>query len=473
MNDMAKGAGERGSYGPAWTAAHWIASARDLHLPSEVVEAARTCLIDWFACAVGGLTDPAVSMIERRVREWSPSGAAPLLTGGRCAPAFAAMFHSTAAHVMDFDDTHIWTDAHFGGPTWAAVLSQISDNSPLSDQVMCRAFVAGFEVGTKLGGRRLGHAMVHRGFQATALLGRISSAAACSVLAELDTAHTAVALTIAGCQTAGLSTTAGTMMKPFQGGKTASDGVIAVELAAEGFTADPALFEKDGGKLGSQRIGGLARALVQDGFAEFAYPDFTDGWQILRNSTKAYPCLHSIGPVVDAARDLAPKVRGHRIEKVRVFVGPSVPKIARYSKPSNAHEGRFSLEYCATLGLLGSAFSPKDFEPEVMNSDRVQEIVRCVEIVPIEGRKMYNAAIDVTLESGELLCADVPLGRGHPGRPLTPGELQAKFCMLVEPVLGPATAELHAILATFPNSNGITRAVELVRQSWARKGKAK
>jgi len=99
-----------------------------------------------------------------------------------------------------------------------------------------------------------------------------------------------------------------------------------------------------------------------------------------------------------------------------------------------------------------------------MTSPALQRLVSLVEVVPTEGRKMYNAAVDVTLESGEVLLADVPLGRGHPGRPLSPLELEAKFRMLVEPVLGTATPELHAILREFPGPSSIERAVAFVRR---------
>ncbi len=418
--------------------------------------------MDWFACTLGGINDPLVSILQRRLKVWSPSGSAPLLTGHYSAPAFAALLHATAAHTTDFDDTHIWTDAHFSGPTWAAILAQLGDKPQASDAFLCKAFVAGFETGTKLGGRRLGHAMVHRGFQATAMLGRLSGAAACSVMAGLDAQRTAMALSIAGCQTAGLSIAAGTMMKPFNGGKTAFDAVIAAELAADGFIADPALFEQGGGEIGAQRIGGLARAFVQDGYAEFAYPDFAAGWEILRNSTKAYPCLHGIGPVIDAARELSAQIAGRKIVKVRAYVGPSVPKIARYDRPATAHEGRFSIQYCAALGLLDRPFTEQNFAPDVMRSPEVEQLVNRVEVVPTEGRKMYNAAVDVTLDTGEVLLADVPLGRGHPGRPLTAQELQAKFCMLVEPVLGSLTAELVDVLREFPRNGTIRHAFEIV-----------
>jgi 2-methylcitrate dehydratase PrpD len=88
-----------------------------------------------------------------------------------------------------------------------------------------------------------------------------------------------------------------------------------------------------------------------------------------------------------------------------------------------------------------------------------------VEIVPTEGRKMYNAAVDVTLESGEVLTADVPLGRGHPGRPLTDSEMEDKFRMLVEPVMSTRTTELLRALREFPQRGTVRRAFEIVTRT--------
>ena len=255
-------------------------------------------------------------------------------------------------------------------------------------------------------------------------------------------------------------------MKPFQGGKTAFDAVISVDLAGDDFTADPTLLSPGGGALGQARIGGLARALVQDGYAEFAEPDFASGWELLRNSIKPYPVLHSLCPVVDAARELAPQISAEQLTKVRVFVGPSVPKIARFSRPKNSHEGRFSIEYCAALGLLQLPFSDENFGPAIMHSPELRQLLELTEVVPTEGRKMYNAAMEVELAGGTTITADVPLGRGHPGRPLTDAELADKFRMLVEPVLGRSSYELLDLLAQFPQKDVLCRAFEFVRSCY-------
>ncbi len=52
MNDRNSAVPPAQQDGPAWAAASWLGAAHELALPAEVVDAARTCLIDWFACTL-------------------------------------------------------------------------------------------------------------------------------------------------------------------------------------------------------------------------------------------------------------------------------------------------------------------------------------------------------------------------------------------------------------------------------------
>ena len=114
------------------------------------------------------------------------------------------------AHVNDFDDTHIPTDAHFSAPIWPALLA-LADEVGANEIQLLGAFVTGFEVGAKLGGRRLGHAVLARGFQATGVMGRLGAAAAAAALLQLDAEKSAHALALVATQAGGLSRAAGSM----------------------------------------------------------------------------------------------------------------------------------------------------------------------------------------------------------------------------------------------------------------------
>lgn len=62
-------------------------------------------------------------------------------------------------------------------------------------------------------------------------------------LRGLDVSQTANALGIAGAKSGGLRENFGTMTKPFQAGHAAQAGVIAVDLAALGWTASDQILE--------------------------------------------------------------------------------------------------------------------------------------------------------------------------------------------------------------------------------------
>jgi len=421
----------------AAAAGRFVAAKRTL--PDTAKEAALRCLLDWTGVAVAGADTASGRLAHSLAARWASRGSSPILFGGTAASAVAAFVNSTYAHAHDFDDTHIPTDAHFSGPTWAATLA-VGSAVGASGAAMIDAFVTGFETGAKLGGRRLGHAMQARGFQPTGLMGRLSAAAAAACLLELGAERAAHALAIAATQTAGLTGAVGSMGKPLQGGKSAMEGVLAAELAAEGMVGAPGLLEAGGG---------LARALVQDGTAEIADPKFEDGWEILRNSFKPYACLHGIHPSIDAARDLAPRIAGRPLNSVRVEVAPGVARIGGIRAPKTPLQGKFSVAFCVALGLAGRSLMPADFTEQAVADPGLRDIVKRIDVVPVDGRKMIDSRIVVRLEDGEELDSDIPLSWGHPGNPMDRTALEEKFDALVRPVLGDAAAALCAALAQF------------------------
>lgn len=436
--------------GPAVRAGDWLASVAFDGLPSSAVDAVRSSLIDWFACAIAGLDQAVTRTVAQRMLRYAAPGPAALMMGGSTAAPMAAMIHATAAHALDYDDTHIWTDAHFGGPTWAALLAS---GGLVRDEDLCVSYAAAVQVAARLAGRRLGHAMVQRGFQATGLLGRLSAAAGCSVLMKLDARRTATALSLAATQTAGLTGTFGTMAKPFQAGRTAFDGVLAADLAADGFAMSPALFDAGGG---------LARALVQDGFAQIADPDLGGEWEVSRISTKPYACLHGIHPSIDAARELHAGIAGRPIRSVRAFVAPGVPKIGHFRVPADPHEARFSVPFCVALGLTGRGTRLVDFGAAAVSNVQLRGLAERVEVVPVEGRRMYDAAIEVVLEDGTVLASDVPMARGHPARPLSAEELEAKFLDCAQGVPSATAGAILDALRTFPADGAAARALAIM-----------
>jgi 2-methylcitrate dehydratase PrpD len=274
--------------------ANFVADASFDRLPGNVVEAARFCLVDWFGVAIGSANEEAIKAVKRVVKGWNATGKAPILLDGESSPAAAALVNGTMAHCLDFDDTHVGSIAHLTGPTWAAAFA-VGAHVGASPRDIVAAFISGFEVGGRLGSGGLGVAINERNIHSTGVFGCIGAAIAASILYGLDSDQLKNAIGLASTQAAGLTGSFGTTAKPFHAGKAAFNGVLAAEMAREGFNAATGLVEIDGG---------LAAALVQDRAVRVSPLDFSDGWEITRNTFKPYASCLLTHPVIDATREL-------------------------------------------------------------------------------------------------------------------------------------------------------------------------
>lgn len=416
--------------------AAFIAESGRCKLPPEVVEAARLCLADWLGVALGARDEPAGRIVRDTVAGWNSTGRATVLFGQPAAAPFAALANGTLAHCLDFDDTYVAAVTHVSAPVWAAVLG-LGEESGADETAMLAAFVTGFEVASRVGAG-LGEAVTARGWHGTGVFGRLGAAAASASLLELDAERALNALGAAATQTAGLVASFGTMAKPFHAGKAAMDGIVAAQLAANGFRAATGLLEPGGG---------LDDALVQDRAATIPKIDFA-GWNILNNSFKPYAACHLVHPAVDAARALAARhndIAG--IGSIRAEIGALAEKVTggKSGVPGTPLEGKFDLKYCVALGLHGHDISAADFRepwrPDPAVCATAQKVTSAV------SPEMGFASARLTLDGRD--SVHVPVAKGHPGNPIGWDDMHRKFTALVEPVAGSRSNALFDLVRAF------------------------
>jgi 2-methylcitrate dehydratase PrpD len=440
--------------------AQFVASVRTDSLPPQVIEAARMCLVDWFGVALGAHHEGAGQTVHKVVSRWGTSGNAPMFFGGRVAPAAAALVNATLAHCLDYDDTHVGAVAHLSGPTWAAALAVGSDRGASEGDILS-AFVAGFEVAARLGSHGLGQALNERGLHSTGVFGCFGAAVAASVLLGLDATGLANALGAAATQVGGLTASFGTMSKPLHAGKAAFNGILAAELAAQGFMAQEDLLEPQGA---------LAAALVQDRRVGMASLDFSDGWELTRNTFKPYASCLLTHPTIEAARRLADAVKGREIAAVTIDVHPMCVQHAAKPAPKTALEGKFSVQYCAALGLNGYTVTARDFSAEQLGKASLQHLVERVTLNAVEGMDMRAAHLHLKLADGTELEAHTDVALGNPENPMSWDDMQTKFVALVEPVLGARTLELFDLLRTFGSERALEQVNAMVTDAGAPPG---
>lgn len=428
----------------AAAAGRFIAAAKGHNYPAEVIDAARMTLVDTIAVGIGAEHEGAGQAVRRVAANWGTGGEAQILLGGKAAPAAAALINATLSHCLDYDDTHVGAVAHLSSPAWNAALA-VGLHVGASERDIMAAYIAGFETGARLGGNFFGQTANERGFHSTGVFGCFAAAAAAGVLLGLDEKGIRNALGAAATQVGGLVGSFGTMSKPFHSGKAAMNGILAAELAAEGFVAAEDLIEPDGA---------LARAIVQDGEAGIPELDYGGDWELVRNTFKPYSSCLLTHPTIDAARAVSGRVKGREIDSIEVEVSKFCTMMAGKPNPRTGLEGKFSTAYCVALGLNGYPVTARDFTDERVRDSVLRDAMARVTLLPSDDRDSRSATLRVTLGDGTVIDSDCPMALGNPRNPMSWADMRVKYDALVEPVLGKEdAARLFETLRSFDDGS--------------------
>ena len=436
--------------------AAYAAGALTREFPADALAAAKLALIDVTGCAVGAWDDECVRPVRRVVDAWGARGDAQIFLGGRTSPAFAALVNGTMAHAMDFDDSHQMGAGHISCACGMAALA-LAGQLGSSEKDTLAAFITSFEVMARLGGGGppgVGRSLHRRGLHPTSVFGRVGAAVVASVLMRLTPQQTEYAVGAAATTAGGLVGSFGTHSKPFHGGKAAMDGILAAELAREGFQSATKLLELEKG---------LLDAFIQDRKVEVPSLDF-NYWELKRNGFKPYASCRATHASIQTARKLAAAVAGKKITRVHAKVHPNVVVVANQLNPRTPLEHKFSVRYCMAMGLTGYRLVASDFTDKLMQDAALKEIAAVTEVEVVPDQPQYEAHLDVYV-AGEAkpLHADTSIVLGHADNPMNEDEVWGKFDGLVTPVLGAAKAHaLYDSLKQFETPGNLKKIISLV-----------
>jgi 2-methylcitrate dehydratase PrpD len=420
--------------------ARFVSSTTSEGIGAEAREQARRAVLDTLGVTLAGSREEAARIVADSVRHDGGREEATVLGAGFSAPAAAAaLANGTAAHALDYDDVTINLRGHPSVPVFPALLA-LGEKLGSSGRELLNAFVLGFEVECKLG-RAIGEPHYALGWHATATLGTIGAAAACSRLMRLNEAHTQAALGVAASLTSGLQQNFGTMTKPLHAGLAARNGITAVTLAARGFTAHARAIEGPSGFLHAMSGGAEIDPTA-------AVRGLGDPWEIVSPGigVKLYPCCYATHRSVDAALEVGAHMSdASEIAGIEVIVSPGtlVPLITRL--PRTGLEAKFSLEYC-----LGAAFADGRVNLASFAEDQVArpDVLRLIERMRVreEGQPAQFpiggiAEVAAWTAGGSEHRARVETPRGDPKNALSLDQLATKFRECASLALSPAKVE--------------------------------
>jgi len=406
----------------------------------------KMCILDMLGVMLAAWPEESTQILYRVMKRHGGVRESSVLGSGDCMPAaHAALINSAMAHSLELEDHHSHTRSlnHPGVCTIAPALA-ISEREYKSGRDFLTAIILGYEVGSRISAAtRLGVMNLERGFHESSICGPFSAATVTGKLLEANPDVLAHAMGICG------STAAGSMefksneawSKRFQVGNAARNGILAVELAIEGFTGPTTIFE------GRHNF---FHSYVHEGNYELSgiLRDWGASWEINHIQYKPFACAGILHSAVTAAQQL--HVRAdfdpHRVKRIVIKTASKI--IQEYAKPYEEKKmprspvgAQFSLQYSVAVMLSKGRALVKEFQKESIHDP---DVLRLAALVEVEADPAIDdvwpvrdpTEIRVAQNNDRVLTASVAEAKGDLNNPVTDAELFDKFRNLVLPFLG-------------------------------------
>ncbi len=403
-------------------------------IPDEVRALGTKHLVNGIAVMLSGATEESGAIVRAHLEEIGGKAQATVLGTSLRAPLQqAAWANGVAGHAMDYDDTQLATDpenvygllTHPTVPVLAAALAA-AEHLDASGEDFLDAYIIGVETAC-----RIADAILPRhykdGFHSTATMGGLGAAAAVGRLYGCDLDQMLRAFGLAASMSAGLRENFGTMTKPFHAGRAAENGLFAVLLARRGWTSAPNILEAKRGFY-SAAAGGFNPARIE---GKLGKPFFFIEPGI---SIKPYPSGSLSHPAQDVLLDLVRKhdLKPDQIERIDVGTNSYVPNALKYPEPVTALEGKFSLPFQMSVGVVDRKAGIPQFTDAKVNDRAVRELMGRVHVyvdpeIEALGYNEMRMKVDIELKDGRKYSGGADKAKGHPKKPMSKDDMREKF----------------------------------------------
>jgi len=449
--------------------ASFLAGAR---IPAAVREKAKRPLIDTAGVMLSGAGSEVAPPLIRYLDAHHAMGPGIVLGTARTAPAeIAALVNGTFGHALDFDDGIVSAPVH---PSSVVVAALLAGAPRLAGPALLDAYVLGVEVAVKLA-VAIGIEHYHRGWHGTGTLGIFGAVAALARARRLDPLVTQTAFGLAASMASGVQRNFGTMGKPLHTGWAARNAVVAVELAAAGFSAAQDALEADSGFFA---VYGNDRSDPGRVLNELGNPYAIDDPGM---SLKRYACCYASHRPIEGLLALRRVLNfsEHDIESVRCVLAPGSLRALIYPRPRNGLEGKFSLEYALAAGVIDPHYSLWTFSDEAVNRPAAQALLPRITVLEDARCAVGDAhaaargpsrrgfvEVHAVTRDGQHAMSRVDKLPGSPDQPLEWSELRAKFldCAEAAGLDAGRTSRAFDQLAALEHCENVTSIVQLLRR---------
>jgi len=419
------------------TLAQYVESVALARVPSRDVEVAKLAILDQIGVALAGVGEAPGEMVQAMIDRVSGDEATVLGRPRKTSTWLAALANGTLGHTLDFDDC-----SSFGHPSVVLVPAMLASGEArdCSGPELLQAYIAGYEVGEALSRIVPRRADQFHGLHSTALFGPLTSATVSGKLLRLNTIQQRHAWGIASSQAGGITGNFGTHTKPLHGGIASQAGIMAAELAASGFEANPDALDAPLGYIAAVVAAGRMEGVdVGNATAELDRFHIADTWRM-----KKYPCGYIAQGAIDAALAFRAQT-WMRLEEI-ASVEIRVPHLQPYFRvrPTGEFSGKFGYEYPVASAILDGQVVKRTFSDEAFARPEIRRNLPKFKTVEDPAATDGPLGVLVIEAHGRTVRQPIEIPLGDHRRPVPPSHVVAKYVTNASEVLGNEAAEKTA-----------------------------
>jgi 2-methylcitrate dehydratase PrpD len=421
----------------------FVAATRFDGLPVFTVAAAKLVLLDTLGAIVAGSAMPENGELARLAAARSPRGSATLLGHrGRADAFWAALTNATAGVALEVDEGSRLGGGHPAIHVVPGALA-VAEERRLDGRRLLESLVAGYEVGSRIGGATTVRANVH----SHGTWGTISTAVAVAKLGGASAETVRAVMNLAASMSPANTWTPaldGATIRNLYPGRSAFQGILAVELERCGFTG---LGDAPSDVYGTILADRFEPDLAVAGLEALARTDGGRGpFRIDQNYFKLHACCRFNHFALDAVMALrsAHRLTAGDIEKVEIVTIPFAVRMGA-AAPASSLAARFSIPWAVAAALVLGRTDPSAFDSRALADERIRALAQRVEIgtdpdMTPRRADTPTAHVRLMLRDGRALERTTSVVRGDALSPVPRDEITAKFVSLAGPILGAAGA---------------------------------
>jgi len=212
----------------------------------------------------------------------------------------------------------------------------------------------------------------------------------------------------------------GAMSKHLHAGRACESGMLAAELALQGFTGSPEILEGKKGFFAAMCADPEPRKLLVEPEAS---------WQLQLTSIKPWPSCRHTHPVIDCALEIHDVLDGNPVKKIGIKTYQAALDVCDCPEPETEYQAKFSLYHTAAIAVLEGNVGLDSFDAgarkrseKLRRSTTVSVVDPYASSYPVS----WGAEVTAVTESGESFKVSRRDCKGDPELALDNDEMRDK-----------------------------------------------